>query len=153
LAAVLGLPFAFASHFAPDLLLKALEVYRATYRPSAEWPAPHAMVGVNVIAADTDDAAARLFTSLQQRFLGMQRGRRGPLPRPIDPAQLESMWTAQEKHGVQRMLAASAVGSPRSVRQQLDAIVEQTAADELIAAGAIHDHAARLRSYELLAAA
>jgi luciferase family oxidoreductase group 1 len=153
LAAYLGLPFAFASHFAPDMLLQALQVYRSTYRPSAEWPAPHAMVGVNVIAAESDDEAARLFTSLQQRFLGMQRGQRGPLPRPIDPALLESMWTAQEKHGVQRMLAATAVGSPQSVRRQLDAIVEQTAADELIVAGAIHDHAARLRSYELLAAA
>lgn len=153
LAAYLGLPFAFASHFAPDMLLQALQVYRSTYRPSAEWPAPHAMVGVNVIAAESDDEAAWLFTSLQQRFLGMQRGQRGPLPRPIDPALLESMWTAQEKHGVQRMLAATAVGSPHSVRRQLDAIVEQTAADELIVAGAIHDHAARLRSYELLAAA
>ncbi len=153
LAAYLGLPFAFASHFAPDMLLQALQVYRSTYRPSAEWPAPHAMVGVNVIAAESDDEAAWLFTSLQQRFLGMQRGQRGPLPRPIDPALLESMWTAQEKHGVQRMLAATAVGSPQSVRRQLDAIVEQTAADELIVAGAIHDHAARLRSYELLAAA
>lgn len=152
LAAYLGLPFAFASHFAPDMLLQALQVYRSTYRPSAEWPAPHAMVGVNVIAAEGDDEAAWLFTSLQQRFLGMQRGQRGPLPRPIDPALLESMWTAQEKHGVQRMLAATAVGSPQSVRRQLDAIVEQTAADELIVAGAIHDHAARLRSYELLAA-
>jgi alkanesulfonate monooxygenase SsuD/methylene tetrahydromethanopterin reductase-like flavin-dependent oxidoreductase (luciferase family) len=111
------------------------------------------MVGVNVIAAEGDDEAAWLFTSLQQRFLGMQRGQRGPLPRPIDPALLESMWTAQEKHGVQRMLAATAVGSPQSVRRQLDAIVEQTAADELIVAGAIHDHAARLRSYQLLAAA
>lgn len=153
LAAYLGLPFAFASHFAPDMLLQALQVYRSTYRPSAEWPRPHAMVGVNVIAAESDDEAAWLFTSLQQRFLGMQRGQRGPLPRPIDPALLESMWTAQEKHGVQRMLAATAVGSPHSVRRQLDAIVEQTAADELIVAGAIHDHAARLRSYELLAAA
>jgi luciferase family oxidoreductase group 1 len=153
LAAYLGLPFAFASHFAPDMLLQALQVYRSTYRPSAEWPRPHAMVGVNVIAAESDDEAAWLFTSLQQRFLGMQRGQRGPLPRPIDPALLESMWTAQEKHGVQRMLAATAVGSPHSVRRQLDAIVEQTAADELIVAGAIHDHAARLRSYELLATA
>ena len=153
LAAYLGLPFAFASHFAPDMLLQALQVYRSTYRPSAEWPAPHAMVGVNVIAAESDDEAAWLFTSLQQRFLGMQRGQRGPLPKPIDPALLESMWTAQEKHGVQRMLAATAVGSPHSVRRQLDAIVEQTAADELIVAGAIHDHAARLRSYQLLAAA
>ena len=153
LAAYLGLPFAFASHFAPDMLLQALQVYRSTYRPSAEWPRPHAMVGVNVIAAESDDEAAWLFTSLQQRFLGMQRGQRGPLPKPIDPALLESMWTAQEKHGVQRMLAATAVGSPHSVRRQLDAIVEQTAADELIVAGAIHDHAARLRSYQLLAAA
>ena len=153
LAAYLGLPFAFASHFAPDLLLQALEVYRAGYRPSADWPAPHAMVGVNVVAADTDDEAARLFTSIQQRFLGMQRGRRGPLPRPIDPAQLETLWKPQEKHAVQRMLAAAAVGSPQSVRQQLDALIEQTAADELIVAGAIHDHVARLRSYELLARA
>ncbi len=152
LAAYLGLPFAFASHFAPDLLLQALEVYRSTYRPSADWPMPHAMVGVNVVAADTDEEAAWHFTSIQQRFLGMQRGRRGPLPRPIDPALLESMWTAQEKAGVQRMLTAAAVGSAQSVRRQLAAIVEQTAADELIVAGAIHDHAARLRSYELLSA-
>jgi alkanesulfonate monooxygenase SsuD/methylene tetrahydromethanopterin reductase-like flavin-dependent oxidoreductase (luciferase family) len=83
----------------------------------------------------------------------MQRGRRGPLPRPIDPAQLEQMWAPHEKTQVGRMLAASAVGSPPSVRQQLDAIVQATAADELIVAGAIHDHAARLRSYELLAGA
>jgi luciferase family oxidoreductase group 1 len=151
LAAYLGLPFAFASHFAPDLLLQALQVYRAGYRPSADWPKPHAMVGVNVVAADSDDEAAWLFTSIQQRFLGMQRGQRGPLPRPIDPALLESMWTPQEKAGVQRMLKASAVGSAQSVQQQLQAIVELTVADELIVAGAIHDHAARLRSYQLLA--
>jgi luciferase family oxidoreductase group 1 len=151
LAAHLGLPFAFASHFAPDLLLQALEVYRARYRPSPAWPAPHAMVGVNVIAAASDDEAARLLTSLQLRFLGMQRGVRGPLPRPIDPAALESMWAPHEKAGVQRMLAATAAGSTQTVRRQLEAIVEQTAADELIVAGAIHDHAARLRSYELLA--
>ena len=153
LAAYLGLPFAFASHFAPDLLLQALEVYRGGYRPSADWPRPHAMVGVNVVAADSDDDAAWHFTSIQQRFLGMQRGRRGPLPRPIDPAQLETLWTPQEKAGVQRMLAATAVGSPASVQQQLGGIIERTRADELIVAGAIHDHAARLRSYQLLAGA
>ena len=153
LAAYLGLPFAFASHFAPDLLLQALEVYRAGYQPSADWPRPHAMVGVNVVAADTDAEAARLFTSIQLRFLGMQRGRRGPLPQPIDPAQLETLWTPQEKQGVHRMLAAAAVGSSQSVRQLLEAIIERTAADELIVAGAIHSHEARLRSYELLAAA
>jgi luciferase family oxidoreductase group 1 len=151
LAAHLGMPFAFASHFAPDMLLQALELYRAGYRPSAAWPEPHAMVGVNVVCADSDDAAALLFTSIQQRFLGMQRGQRGPLPRPIAPAQLEAMWSPQEKAGVQRMLAASAVGSPASVKRQLEAIIERTRADELIVAGAIHEHAARLRSYELLA--
>ncbi len=153
LAAHLGLPFAFASHFAPDLLLQALQVYRTGYRPSPDWPQPHAMVGVNVVCADSDDEAARLFTSIQQRFLGMQRGRRGPLPRPIDPASLEAMWTPFEKAQVQRMLVASAVGSPASVRRQLASLVEQTQADELIVAGAMHEHAARLRSYELLAAA
>jgi luciferase family oxidoreductase group 1 len=151
LAAHLGLPFAFASHFAPDLLLQALHVYREGFRPSPEWPQPHAMVGVNVVCADTDDEAAFLFTSIQQRFLGMQRGQRGPLPRPIDPAQLESMWSPQEKFNVQRMLAASAVGSADSVRRQLASIVEQTAADELIVAAAVHEHVARLRSYSLLA--
>jgi len=152
LAAYLGLPYAFASHFAPDLLLQALQVYRETYRPSADWPRPHAMVGVNVIAADSDGEAARLATSLQQRFLGMQRGQRGPLPRPIDPAAMEAMWNPREKAGVQRMLAASAVGAPPTVRAQLGEIVERTRADELIVACAVHDHAARLRSCELLAA-
>jgi luciferase family oxidoreductase group 1 len=152
LAAYLGLPFAFASHFAPDLLLQALEVYRAGYRPSAAWPKPHAMVGVNVVCAASDDEAARLFTSIQLRFLGMVRGRRGPLPAPIDPALLEALWQAHEKAQVARMLAASAVGSPDSVREQLSALIERTGADELIVAGAIFDHAARVASYERLAA-
>jgi luciferase family oxidoreductase group 1 len=151
LAAHLGLPFAFASHFAPEMLDRALEIYRASYRPSPEWPQPHTMVGVNVIAADSDAEAARLSTSLQLRFLGMQRGRRGPLPRPIDPAALEAMWTPPERAGVEGMLSASAVGAPQAVRARLQAIVARTAADELIVAGAIHDHAARLHSYELLA--
>jgi luciferase family oxidoreductase group 1 len=152
LAAYLGVPFAFASHFAPDLLLQALEVYRATYRPSAAWPKAHAMVGVNVVCADSDDEAARLFTSIQQRFLGMVRGRRGPLPAPVEPAAMETLWSAHEKAQVERMLAASAVGSPESVRAQLAALVQRTAADELIVAGAIFDHAARVASYEQLAA-
>ncbi|HZF79739.1 MAG TPA: LLM class flavin-dependent oxidoreductase [Rubrivivax sp.] len=151
LAAYLGLPFAFASHFAPDLLLQALDIYRATYKPSAEWPKPHAMVGVNVVCADSDEEAAFLFTSIQQRFLGMQRGQRGPLPLPIKPSEMEALWSAQEKAGVQRMLAATAVGARASVKQQLDDIVQRTGADELIVAGAVHSHAARLRSYELLA--
>ena len=151
LAAYLGLPFAFASHFAPDMLLQALDIYRRSFRPSADWPQPHAMVGINVVAADTDEQAAVLFTSIQQRFLGMQRGVRGPLPRPIAPAVMDTLWNPREKAGVQRMLAATAVGGPATLRQQLAAIVAQTGADELIVAGAIHDHAARLHSYELLA--
>ncbi len=151
LAAYLGLPFAFASHFAPDLLMQALDIYRSSFRPSADLPEPHAMVGCNVIVADTDDEAARLFTSIQQRFLGMQRGERGPLPRPISPAELDALWTPREKAGVARMLTASAVGSPSTVRRQVEALIQRTGADELIVAGAVHAHAARLRSYELLA--
>jgi luciferase family oxidoreductase group 1 len=149
LAAYLGLPYAFASHFAPDLLEQALHVYRETYRPSARWPEPHAMVGVNVIAADSDAEGARLLTSLQQRFLGMRRGVRGPLPRPVPS--MDGLWNEAERDGVQRMLAATASGGPDKVRRELQAIVERTRADELIVAGAIHDHAARLRSYEIVA--
>lgn len=148
LAAYLGLPFAFASHFAPDMLEQALEVYRATYRPSPRWPEPHAMVGVNVVAADSDAEGARLLTSIQQRFLGMQRGVRGPLPKPVES--MDGLWNEAERAGVQRMLAATASGGPQKVRRDLEAIVARTRADELIVAGAIHDHAARLRSYELL---
>jgi luciferase family oxidoreductase group 1 len=150
-AAYLGLPFAFASHFAPDMLDDALALYRQHYRPSAAWPKPHAMVGVNVVAADSDDAAAWLFTSLQQRFLGMQRGQRGPLPAPIDPAVMATLWTDRERQGVERMLAATAVGSPDSVRQQLQRLLQRTQADELIVAGALFDHTARKHSYTLLA--
>ncbi|HEX2009685.1 MAG TPA: LLM class flavin-dependent oxidoreductase [Roseateles sp.] len=149
LAAYLGLPFAFASHFAPDMLMQALEIYRAQYRPSAKHPEPYAMVGLNVVVADSDAEAQHLFTSLQQRFLGMQRGQRGPLPRPVDD--MESRWGASEKAGVQRMLAESIVGSPVTVRAGLRATLERTGADEFIVACAVHHHAARLRSYELLA--
>ena len=149
LAAYLGLPFAFASHFAPDLLLPALEIYRAQFRPSQALRKPHAMVGVNVIAADSDEQAAVLATSLQQRFLGMQRGQRGPLPRPVPS--MDGLWNAQERAGVERMLAASAVGAPPTVGQQLAGLIERTQADELIVATAVHAHGARLRSYELLA--
>ena len=149
LAAHLGLPFAFASHFAPDLLLQALEIYRATYRPSPRWPAPHAMVAVNVVAAPSDDEAQYLFTSILQRFLGMRRGVRGPLPPPV--RSMQGLWSEAERVGVERMLAASAVGGPETVAQRLAQIIEATGANELIVAGAVHDHAARLRSYEILA--
>ncbi len=149
LAAYLGLPFAFASHFAPDLLLQALQIYRSSYRPSARWAKPYAMVACNVVVADSDEEAAFQFTSIQQRFLGMRRGVRGPLPPPVQL--MDDLWSPAEREMVQRMLAVSAVGSPASVAQQLQRLLAQTQADELIVAGAMHDHAARLRSYELLA--
>ena len=149
LAAYLGLPFAFASHFAPDLLMQALAMYRAQYRPSARHPKPHAMMGLNVVVADSDEQAAYLFTSLQQRFLGMQRGQRGPLPRPVDS--MDSLWTAGEKAGVQRMLAEAVVGSPATVRAGLRATLERTGVDEFIVACGVHDATARQRSYALLA--
>ncbi|MFT7724390.1 MAG: LLM class flavin-dependent oxidoreductase [Roseateles sp.] len=150
LAAYLGLPFAFASHFAPELLMQALQVYRASYRPGARHPRPHAMVGLNIVVAPTDDEARGLFTSTQQRFLGMVRGQRGKLPPPV--AGMDALWTPAEAAQVQRMLAESIVGSPATVRAGLAATLERTQADEFIVATAVHDHAARRRSYELLAA-
>jgi luciferase family oxidoreductase group 1 len=147
-AALMGLPFAFASHFAPAMLMQALELYRARFRPSATLSKPHAMVGVNVVAADNDEEAARLFTSVQLRFLGMQRGQRGPLARPVES--MDGLWSESERASVERALSMSAVGSPHSVQQRLQAILDETAADELIAATAVYDHRARLRSYELL---
>ncbi len=151
LAAHLGLPYAFASHFAPDALAQALAVYRENFRPSAQLERPHAMVGINVVAADTDDEARRLFTSLQQRFTDMMRNARGQLSPPIDD--IESYWTPAEKAQVSRMLACSFVGSPATIRRELGRFVDATGADELMVASAIHDHAARRRSYELLAGA
>ena len=151
LAAALGLPYAFASHFAPDALLAALAIYREKFQPSAQLDRPHAMVGVNVVAAETDAEARRLFTSAQQSFANMFRGRRGKLPRPIDD--IEHYWTPMEKAQVSNMLSCSVVGSPATVRRGVADLVQRTAADELIVAAAIHDHEARLRSYELLAEA
>lgn len=151
LAAHLGLPFAFASHFAPEMLLDALRVYRGTYRPSARHPQPRAMVAVNVICADSDDEAAYLFTSLQQRFLGMRRGQRGPLPRPVPAPSMDALWSPAEREQVMRMLWASAVGSPDTVVAQLNRLLALTRADELIIAGATHDPAARLHGLALLA--
>jgi luciferase family oxidoreductase group 1 len=151
LAAMLGLPYAFASHFAPAALLPALELYRSTFKPSEQLDRPHAMVGVNAIVADDDETARRLFTSVQQSFTNMQRGRRGRLPAPLDD--IEAFWTPEEKERTSGMLSRSYVGSPETVRAGLDGLIAETEPDELIVAAAIHDHAARLRSYELLATA
>jgi len=148
LAAALGLPYAFASHFAPDELMRALAIYRESFRPSAQLAAPYAMVGVNAIVADTDAAARRLFTSPQQTFANLLRGVRGQLKPPIDD--IETYWTPAEKAHASRMLACSFVGAPTTVRAGLDDFLARTQADELIVVAAIYDHAARLRSYELL---
>ena len=150
LAAALGLPYAFASHFAPAALLPALATYREGFRPSAQLDRPYAMVAANVVAADDDAAARRLFTSLQQAFVNVFRGRRGPLPPPVDD--IEAYWSAEEKANVESMLQRSFVGSPATVVDGIRAFLDETQADELIFACGVHDHAARLRSYELLAA-
>lgn len=151
LAAMLGLPYAFASHFAPDALMQALQVYREGFRPSAQLDRPHAMVGINVFAAETDAEAHYLFTSAQQRFLGMIRGQRGLLPPPIPVEEMERMWSPMEKAQASRMLSCSFVGAPDTIRRELEGFVARTGADELMIASAIHDHKARVRSYELLA--
>jgi luciferase family oxidoreductase group 1 len=149
LAAALGLPYAFASHFAPAALFPALHKYYNAFKPSRQLDKPCAMAGVNVFAAETDAEAGRLFTSAQQAFVNVLRGRRGRLPPPIDD--IESYWTPEEKLQVSAMLECSFVGSPATVRAGLKKFAGQTAADEIIVASAIFDHAARLRSYEILA--
>ncbi|MBS7702576.1 LLM class flavin-dependent oxidoreductase [Chelatococcus asaccharovorans] len=149
LAAMLGLPYGFASHFAPDALMDALAVYRERYEPSARNPKPYAMVGANVFAAETDAEARRLFTSAQQRFADIFRGTRGLLPPPIDD--IEAYWSPSEKVQASRMLACSFVGSRETVRRALGEFIEKTRADEVMVSGMIYDHGARLKSYEMLA--
>ena len=149
LAAAFGLPYAFASHFAPDALDHALALYKAQFRPSEQMAKPHAMAGVNVVLADSDAEANYHFSSIQQRFTDMVRGKRGYLKPPIDD--IESYWSREEKIHASRMLACSFVGSPNTVKRKLDAFVASTGVDELMVASALFDHQARLRSYELLA--
>lgn len=149
LAAELGLPYAFASHFLPEALMTALDTYRRAFKPSKQLERPYAMAGVNVFAADTDADARALFTSAQQQFTNLIRGTPGRLPPPIED--IEGYWTPAEKAHVSAMLACSFVGRPDLVHRQLRQFAERTGVDEIIVASAIHDHAARLRSYEMLA--
>ena len=149
LAAMLGLPYAFASHFAPDALHDALDVYRTRFEPSAQLDKPHTMAGVNVIVAETDAEATRLFSSIQQRFTDMFRKDRGHLKPPIDD--IETYWTPTEKMQASRMLSCSFVGSPKTVESALKQFIAKTGVEELMVSSAIYDHKARLRSYELLA--
>jgi luciferase family oxidoreductase group 1 len=151
LAAALGLPYAFASHFAPDQLLPALDIYRARFEPSEQLAKPHAMVGVNVIAADSDREAVRLATTQQMSFTNMFRGKRGLSQPPIDD--IETYWSPAEKVQAMHMLARSIVGSSDTVRAGLAALVAETGADELMVVSDLYDHGARLHSFELIAAA
>ena len=149
LAAELGLPFAFASHFAPEYLEVALALYRRHFKPSATLAQPHAMIGVGVFAAETEQEAQRLFTSSQLQFLSMVRGRPGKLPPPVES--MEGQWSTMERAAVQQRTRYAAVGARETVRAQLEEIVAATAADEIIATAQIYDHTARLRSFEIAA--
>lgn len=149
LAATLGPPFAFASHFAPGELLNALNIYRSRFQPSQFLQAPYAMVGVNVFAADTDAEAQYLFTSWQQQFINLRRASPGPLPPPVDDMDQRS--SPAERSMVKEALAYSTVGSPATVKSGLVRIIAETRADELILTAQIYDHTARLRSFEIAA--
>jgi luciferase family oxidoreductase group 1 len=149
LAAELGLPYAFASHFAPNDLFDALQIYRKQFNPSKQLDHPYAMAGINVVAADTDEKARRVFTTVEQSFTNLVRGAPGKLQAPID--NIEEYWTPAEKHQASRMLKYSIVGSPETVRRDLESFVAQTMVDELMVVSSLYDHAARIRSYEIVA--
>ncbi len=151
LAGMLGLPYAFASHFAPQALMQAISVYRERFEPSKQLDKPYVMVGCNVIVADTEEEAKRLFTSPQQNFTRMVRGTRGQLPPPIDD--IEAFWSPAEKHHAAGMLACSFHGTKDSIKDKLAPMIEETGADELMVAAAVWDHKARVNSFELLAEA
>ena len=151
LAAMLGLPYAFASHFAPQALMEALTIYRERFKPSAQLAKPYVIVGCNVIVADTDESAKRLFTTPQQQFTRMVRGTRGQLPPPIDD--IENFWSPMEKQQASSMLSCSFHGARATIKAKIAPLIEATGADKLMVAAAIWDHRARVRSFELLAEA
>ena len=149
LAAQLGLPYAFASHFAPASLDHALEQYRHLFKPSSQVTKPYAMPCISVIVADTNEQAEYLFSSMQQRFLGMIRNRRGKLLPPID--NIENCWSPMEKAQVESMLSCAFIGCAATVKDKLQHFINRTQADELIVNAGIFDQSAKLHSYELLA--
>jgi luciferase family oxidoreductase group 1 len=151
LSAMLGLPYAFASHFAPAQMMHAIEIYRATFKPSEQLAKPYVMLGFNVFAADTDEEAALLATSMQQAFVNLRSGRASRLQPPV-PGYLEQL-APHERAMLQEVLSCTAIGSPDTVRQSLREFIERTGADELMITSQIFDHAARLRSYEITAEA
>jgi luciferase family oxidoreductase group 1 len=149
-AAALGLPFAFASHFAPAMMMEAIQIYRARFRPSPQLGRAHVMLGFNVFAADTDSEARLLATSMQQAFVNLRSGRPSALPPPLDG--YESQLPPAAKALLADVLACSAIGSPETVRTSLAAFIARTGADELMITSQIFDHAARLHSFEIAAA-
>jgi luciferase family oxidoreductase group 1 len=151
LAAALGLPYAFASHFAPGHMMQAIELYRSRFRPSEQLARPYVMLGINVFAADTGEEARRLWTSLLQAFVNLRRGRPGPLPPPV--TDFERQLSPLEREGLDQALSCSVVGSPETVQRGLEDFIARTGPDELMITSQIFDHAARLRSYELTAKA
>ena len=148
LAARMGLPFAFAAHFAPTDLQEALAVYRNNFMPSRQCKKPYAMIGVNVLVADTDQEARRLFSSQQQAFANLIRGTPGRVPPPVDD--IDAVWSPRERAGAERMLSYALNGSPATVEAGLRQRLADTGADELMLTGHVFSHAARVRSYELL---
>ncbi len=151
LAAALGLPFAFASHFAPDMMMQAIQVYRSRFKPSEQLKAPYVALSFNVIAADTEEEARLLFTSLQQAVISLRKG--NPIQLPPPAPGFERQIDAMEQGLIRQVLACSVVGDPGMVEQGLESFVARTGADEIMVATAIFDHAARVRSYELAAQA
>jgi luciferase family oxidoreductase group 1 len=149
LSAAMGLPFAFASHFAPDAMDEALALYRRDFRPSGRLQAPHAMLGINVVAAASDAEARRLFTTQQQSFINLRRGRPGLIPPPIDD--IENYWTPTEKFGVERALACAVIGDAATVKQGIEAFVARHQPDELMVTANVFEHEARCRSFEIVA--
>ncbi|MBC8073962.1 MAG: MsnO8 family LLM class oxidoreductase, partial [Deltaproteobacteria bacterium] len=149
LAAAYGLPFAFASHFAPDAMTEALSIYRARFKPSVQLERPYAMLGLNVLAAPTDAQARWHFTSMQQAFANLARGRPGPFPPPVDD--IEQVWSPAEKLQASHMLRHAIVGAPETVRAGIERFAAATGADELMITTSAYDQRARLDSYEILA--
>jgi luciferase family oxidoreductase group 1 len=151
LAAELGLPYAFASHFAPERLLAALDIYRSRFKPSTQLGRPHAMVGVNIVAADTQAQARRLATTQQMSFTNVVRGTYGLSKPPIDD--INRYWSPQERFQVSGMLSRTIMGDAEQVRAGIEGLIEETGADELMIVSDIFHHRERLRSYEIVAAA
>jgi luciferase family oxidoreductase group 1 len=149
LAAALGLPYAFASHFAPQMMMQAIEIYRSTFRPSAQLDKPYVMLGYNVFAAPTDAEAAYLATSMQQAFINLRSGRPTQLKPPVEG--YLDLLSPPERSMLDGVLSCSAIGSPETVAQQIEAFVARTGADELMITSQIFDHAKRLRAYEITA--